>query len=254
MRFVVLGLCLLLAACAQGPKGPQAKYRTIGVISTMGDQFHHRQVSRTTASDEKTSPLQAWAIDQYVTNQASALLGKRYQVRPVTFPAGAFAPNKIHFPDEKSPQHETRRPIEQVVREQVKPQGLDAYVVFTRGFAPFADTKHIVRGVGVTKADRLAEGLTYLHALYWVTVIDGKTFKIVGDAKAPAVAGLEKPQGAAADVPAVINGPARPTEASFAVESLARLSGARQDRLKREVQELLVESLPDSLRAAKLLD
>lgn len=253
MRFVVVGLCLLLAACASGPKGPQGKYRTIGVISAMGDQFHHRQVSRA-ASDEKTSPLQPWAIDAFVTAQAGALLAKRYQVRPVTAPAGAFAPDKIHFPGERSPQNETRRPIEEVVRAEVQPQGLDAYVVLTRGFAPFADTKQIVRGVGVAKADRLAEGLTYLHALYWITVIDGGTFRIVGDAKALPVAGLEKPQGAAADLPAVINGPAKPTDAAFAVDSLTHLSPARQDRLKRELQELLVDSLPDSLRAVKLLD
>lgn len=118
MRFVVLSLCLLLAACGSGPKEPQGKYRTIGVISAMGDQFHHRQVSRA-ASDKKTSPLQPWAIDAFDAAQAGALLAKRYQVRPVTAPADAFVPDKIHFPGERSPQNETRRPIEEVVRAEV---------------------------------------------------------------------------------------------------------------------------------------
>jgi hypothetical protein len=253
---ISLGLAvLMLGACASSPKAPKSVIRTVGVISAIGDQFHQRQIGRAAKeSDETTSPLQPWEIDTFVVEQASTLLGKRYKVSKVTHRPGAFAPDKIHFPDEKSPRGDSRRPIEEVVRAEAKPQGLDAYVVITRGFAPFADTKQVVRGLGVAKGNGVAENRAYLHALYWMTVIDGRSFKIIGDLKAPPL--KEAPRSAGSEVgPAVvIDGPNLPIDARFATDNLTRLTLDRQRHLKTELHTLLGESLPMSLAAVKLLD
>jgi len=255
-RSIVVGLAiLLLGACASSPKAPKPVIRTVGVISAIGDQFHQRQIGRAAKdSDETTSPLQPWEIDAFVVEQASALLGKRYKVSKVTHRPGAFAPDKIHFPDEKSPRGDNRRPVEEVVRTEAKPQGLDAYVVITRGFAPFADTKQVVRGLGVAKGNGVAENRAYLHALYWMTVVDGRSFNIIGDLKAPPLKEPPRPPGSAVEPVAVIDGPNLPTDPRFATDNLTRLTLDRQRRLKTELHTLIGESLPMSLAAVKLLD
>jgi hypothetical protein len=256
LRGIVVGLAvLLLGACGQSPRTPKPVIRTVGVISAIGDQFHQRQIGRAAAeSDEKISPLQPWEIDAFVVEQASALLAKRYQVTKVSHRPGAFAPDKIHFPDEKSPRGDSRRPVEEVVRTEAKPQGLDAYVVITKGFAPFADTKQVVRGLGVAKGNGVAENRAYLHALYWLTVVDGRSFKIIGDLKAPPLKEPPRPPGSAIESVAVIDGPNLPTDSRFATDNLTRLTPDRERRLRTELHTLLGDSLPMSLAAVKLLD
>jgi hypothetical protein len=246
-------IALVLVGCAQkGP--PRPVIRTVGVISAIGDTFHHERISRnSTGGDSKTSSLQGWDIDEYVVAQAGALLGRKYQVRPVAHARGAFAPDKIHFPDEKSP-GTRRRPIEEVVRREAKPQGLDAYVVLTRGFVPVAGTQQVARGLGLAKAEGgMAENRAYLHAVYWVTVVNGRNFRIIGDAKAPVLNGLPQ-AGDAAGETALIGAPSVPTDSTFAADSLTALSSERRHRLRVALQKLIADSLPDALQAAKLLD
>jgi hypothetical protein len=244
-------LVLVLGACAQ-PKGP--KIRTVGVISAIGDQFHHERISRnSTGSDTKVSSLQGWNIDEFAAAEAGKLLGAKYQVRPVAHARGAFAPDKIHFPEESKP-GSRRRPIQEVVRTEAKPQGLDAYVVLTRGYVPVAGTQQVARGLGLAKAEGgMAENRAYLHAVYWVTVVDGRSFKIIGDAKAPMVNGLPQPSDSGPE-PVLISAPVMPTENAFAADSLGALSSDRRARLRVALTKLIADSLPGSLQAARLLD
>src|SRR5262245_10061096 len=60
-------------------------FKTIGVISTLGDTLHHVYVGSTAftnaASDEQVAE---WKIDAFVVAEFTSQLGGRYEVRPVT--------------------------------------------------------------------------------------------------------------------------------------------------------------------------
>ena len=91
-------------------------------------------------------------IDDLIVG-ASALLGRRFQLQPVTYPRASFAAR-----DRNSPfalVNMTRDdPIKELVRNQVTPQGLDAYVVITAATSPYGSRGRTVAGSASSTARR----------------------------------------------------------------------------------------------------
>lgn len=228
--------------------------KTIGVISAVGDTFYQASIGFTVfGNDEKAFPIANWGVDDFVVERLSALLRRRYDVRRVAYAGGAFAEDKIYFPYEGGLFGDNRRPIEQVVREEVGSHGLDAYVVVTKSFSRYGATNQTVRGLGAVKSSAFANTGVSLHALYWITVIDGRDFKVIGDIRAPSIIERSTMEMLARITP-IINGPHWGTDPGFATQPLNTMTPQMQGTLRNDLQKLLADSFTRALREVRLLD
>jgi hypothetical protein len=74
-----------------------------------------------------------------MVGKVRTLLGRRFEVRPVTYRRAAFAKGSWGG-------------IGAMVREGVTPAPVDAYVVITRGFSQLGATNQSVSGLGILEA------------------------------------------------------------------------------------------------------
>src|SRR5262245_53461876 len=68
------------------------KARTVGVISAVGSTFALQKVGITVFGNELNEvPITVWGLDDAVASRLSALLTKRFTVKRIAVPPGAFA-------------------------------------------------------------------------------------------------------------------------------------------------------------------
>jgi hypothetical protein len=188
MRALSLVLLLVLAACAK-PVAPTVagNYKTIGVASTLGRTVTLKEVGLTVfGNSESNLDSDAWGIDDAIARETARLLARRYDARAV--PLDPAALGKTHFPGEGSI-FGSSRPVGEALRDVLGGQGLDAYVLVVPRAAKLGTSNQWLGGLGLLKAYGGAFGLRGsdydLYALYYVSVFDGKTFELIGDARAP---------------------------------------------------------------------
>jgi hypothetical protein len=185
MKTVVtmLGAALLLAvgACAtvEAPTPTAQGFKTVGVISAIGDELTLTRAGLTGLDNAHTSySIEQWGIDDLIVGRTRALLSKRFQVQPVTYRRAAFAARERASPitvvnllrDD---------PIKELVRTEASPQGLDAYVVITKATSDYGNRGRTIAGVGIVKQDSVLGSYAQLHALYVIRVVDGHDFKVI---------------------------------------------------------------------------
>src|SRR5262245_51187236 len=99
-RSVVVILLLLVVGGCTGMAGVAApetakaveKARTVGVISAVGDKFALQKVGITVFGNELNEvSVGSWGLDDAVASRASAVLSKRFTVKRIAVPEGAFA-------------------------------------------------------------------------------------------------------------------------------------------------------------------
>jgi hypothetical protein len=173
-RSVVVALLLLVGGCAGGFGAPSVEAtktigqaRTVGVISAVGSKFALQKMGITVFGNELNEvAVDAWGIDDAVVNKVGALLNRRYAVRRVTYPKGAFADSED---------------LQGVVRRIAAAQKFDLYVIVTRASAPFGSSNQIVTGLGMIEAGGVInpDNVT-LFAVSTVHVYDGRTFERLG--------------------------------------------------------------------------
>jgi hypothetical protein len=241
-------LSLLLAALAAGCAGVEgvSKLSTaarIGVISAIGDDFTLTKAGFTgTDGSSRHASIEAWGIDDLVVARIGAALAPRFQIQPVTYPRAAFV-----APDPTSPFRAARlldsrdNRIAELVRTQVTPQGLDAYVVVTKAAASYGSRSGQVTGLGVIQHVAIFGSSAQLHALYTVTVVDGHTLNVIGKRTAA-------PSGEAELFR--LAGPSREIGADLLS---AADNPAVSDQLKAAIVELIDLSLGKTLQDLHLL-
>ena len=116
-------LALLLSACA-GLDAKRAEklqsVRTVGIISAFAETFHARKLGL--IGNELTKfPIASWGIDDAAEAKVRALVGQRYEVRPVTYRRAAIA---------------SEPPPGGPIRPHVSTQGLDAYILLRAEMSP----------------------------------------------------------------------------------------------------------------------
>src|SRR4051794_12382860 len=177
-RLILAVLLLLLpAGCLTYSVSPGklSGIKTVGVVSALENKFTFKTVGYTVfGNDEKEVPInEPLGIDDFIAEQMTQMLGSRYDVRPVTYRKSAFPP-----------EGETK----QALRNDVTPQGLDAYVVVTPASSPYGYTNQSVVGLGIVSGHVRPFSLSLqhqLHALYFVSVYDGHTLERIGVARPP---------------------------------------------------------------------
>jgi len=239
-------LAMIASGCAtmEQPATKLQAVKSVGIISAIGDDFTMTRTGLTAASDaDRHASIEAWGIDDMVTVRIGAQLGQRFQVQAVTYRRAAFAAG-----DQASPFTVSRLTsgrdsrIADLVRGQVSPQGLDAYVVVTKATSAYGSRGRSVRGIGILTHVAMFGSSAHLHALYTVTVIDGHTLKVIDKNTALPVGSSELFR---------LAGPSRAVADDLL---LAAQNPSGSDQLKAAAIDLIDRSLGKILQDLRLVD
>jgi hypothetical protein len=177
---VVVSLLLVLGGCAgmAGVAAPETtkaveKARTVGVISAVGSTFALQKVGITVFGNELNEvPIGSWGLDA-VANRVSAVLGKRFTVKRIAVPQGAFdaSDNPAAFSDPNAT-------LQATVRKLARSANCDLYIVVTRAGTSFSGTNQFVAGIGMVEGGGVInpDNVT-LFAVTAVHLYDGRTFE-----------------------------------------------------------------------------
>jgi hypothetical protein len=238
LRIALIGGVLLLSGWA-GLGGAAAEtaqgIRRIGIISAVGDKFYVRTLGYLVfGNDLATVPI-SWGIDDLITSRARTILGKRFEVRPVSYQRAAIA-NSGGW----------GQSLADTLRSSASSNGVDAYVVVLGNVSQLGATNQYVGGLGVLTSGVIGRE-SVVHALYSVTVIDAHQFNQLGFA---AASPLDHSLGAALGfVGCGIHGPCRKIDPSLVPASS---NPAEVAKLRGVVVELIEKSLPDTLARVQL--
>lgn len=182
---VALMLLLVCMASAAGQTPPAKKatgLKTVGVISVIGDRFTVRQLGFTVFGNEENEvAIDAWGIDEAVAAKATAVLGKRYSVKRIPHPKGAFTayekPTSTLFRDLDGE-------LQAVVRKVAAAHNCDLYLVVTKTSAPIGSTNQYISGLGILAGGFGPTAGTLLYALSAVRLYDGRTFAVLAEKRA----------------------------------------------------------------------
>lgn len=237
-------LALLLGACtsidAAAPKLQDVK--TVGIVSAVGDEFTLTKAGLTGFENSaRTFSIKAWGLDDLIVRHVGALLGPRWQVRPVTYRRAALATVERDSP---VPLSNLLRddPIEKLVRTEISPQELDAYVVITKATSGYGSRAKTVAGVGMINHDAALDSYHEIHALYAIRVIDGHDLKVIDKRSAAPLNNTEMIR---------LEGPSREVDASLQPADNGTLPN---DKLKDAIIDLIERSLPTTLQDLRLVD
>jgi len=239
MRMIGAGcvLALLLAACATVTvdQSQIGNVRRVAIISALGDRFTVKKLGVTIfGNEERDFPIDAWGIDDAVVAMVRGVVGKRFEVRPATYQRSAFLVS-----DNSGPK------VADAVRRSFATQDIDAFIVVTKGISSIGDSNSLfVSGLGMLEGDSILVHTTNVYAIYWVTVVDGHRFTVIGNMAAWSI-------GQSLSAMSAVHGPNREVDASLRPSTLDAAANAK---LREVVIDLLQQNLPGTLQNLKILD
>ncbi len=192
VSLTVIALSLMLTACSTLEAGGSKlkSVRTVGIVSAVGNELDatHAGLNGFDNDDQRFS-IASWKLDDLIVKLASAEIGNRFEVRPVSYDRAAFDA----YPDAESPitlVNMTREDsIKNLLRTKVSPQSLDAYVVIVRAKSAAGSSLRKVEGIGTIRNQMALGSYDQIYALYEVRIYDGRTFELI---KRRAAAPLEE--------------------------------------------------------------
>jgi hypothetical protein len=230
-------ILLLSNAAAAAFESREEKLRAIkniGIVSALGDQFTFVRGGLTGLDNSiRSVPIGRWGLDDLIVQQATVVLNGRFQVMPVSYPRTTFA--AVNESPIKPLEFVRGDPFKKLVQTEVTPQGLDAYVVITKTRMNFGAGSRKVEGVGLVTYKTVLETYSQIHALYEIRVVDGKTFDVIAKMVAQPTDNLTNVKMA---------GPSQPFDGGFSSST----SDTQDENLHRAVVDLIVRSLPSTLR------
>ena len=210
--------------------------KTVGIVSAIGEEMSLTQAGLTALGNAGQSvSISAWGLDELIVQQATKLLSGRFRVQAVSYRRAAFAAVRDSA---VAPVNLLRSdPFKELVRGDVAPQGLDAYIVVTRAKSKLGNGRN-VEGVGLAQYRTLLADYGLIHALYEVRVIDGKSFDVI-----------EKRAAAPLDNTGMMRlaGPSGPVDETFE-------GPAASEKLRSAIADLITRSLPVTLGDMHLID
>ncbi|UWU79880.1 hypothetical protein N2603_15845 [Bradyrhizobium huanghuaihaiense] len=210
--------------------------KSVGIVSAIGEEMSLTRAGLTGLGNTAQSlSISAWGLDELIVQQATKLLSGRFRVQPVNYRRAAFAAVRDSA---VTPVNLLRSdPFKELVRSDVVPQGLDAYIVITRARSKLGNGRN-VEGVGLAQYRTLLADYGLIHALYEVRVIEGKSFDVI-----------EKRAAAPLDNTGTLRlaGPSGPIDETFE-------GPAASERLRAAIADLITRSLPVTLGDMHLID
>lgn len=188
MRCAALLLSFLfLTACSTQPisLGKQEQYKRVGILSAMGDRFSTNAVGVMVFGNEQKSQELELGLDDILTQQAQQILSKQYDVVDLTKYRTDFLRTEKYWPGQQGAFAPDRPMTQDVVRNLMGAEHLDAYIILTPASASVRGTNQGVGGIGIVKLQRpIGADEFLLHTAYIVSVIDGKDYSFSGDMRA----------------------------------------------------------------------
>jgi hypothetical protein len=216
--------------------------KTVGIISAVGGEMSFARAGLTGLNNNPSQsfPIGSWGLDDMIVQQATTALNGRFQVQPIRYNRAAFAAVKD---SPVAPVNLVRGdPFKKLVRTEMSPQGLDAYIVITKAKSNFGRGGRKVEGIGFITYCTLLSSYNQIHALYEIRVFDGKTFEVI-----------EKRAAAPLENSGTMNltGPSQLVDETFAPNIG---DPSRNEKLHGAITDLIVQSLPSILSDMHLAD
>jgi hypothetical protein len=215
--------------------------KTVGIISAVGDEMSFARMGLTGLNNSSQSfPIGSWGLDDLIVQQATAALSGGFQVQPVSYQRAAFVAIKD---SPVAPVNLVRSdPFKKLLQTEVTPQGLDAYIVITKAKSNFGSGARKVEGIGFISYGTLLASYSQIHALYEISVFDGKTFDVIEKMAAQPLDNAER---------IGLTGPSRLVDESFSPDAG---DPARNENLHAAITDLIARSLPSTLSDLHLAD
>lgn len=248
----LLAVCLSLSACASDRLDATqiAGFKKVAVISVAAEKLTLTEVALTAFGNDKSEgDIAAWGIDRHLNDLLTAQLKQRYQVVPVRYRPSDFSDDKITQPLGGGIDYWA--PLGDAVRTHVAGQpgtaGIDAYIVAVRTTSPVEDTNQYAVGFGVARRYAILTHRYYLHALYQLVIIDGRSFKPLRT-----IAQYDESPGLFNSA-SMAYGPTEKVDNSYWADSFAQLSPVQRDKIRRGLVKLVDDSLVGFLTRGGLL-
>ncbi|RZN07088.1 hypothetical protein CWO91_28675 [Bradyrhizobium genosp. SA-3] len=241
IAFLWIGLaaaCVALGAAAafETRTSRLQAIKTVGIVSAIGEEMSLTQAGLTGLGNTgQNVPISAWGLDEMIVQQATRLLSGRFRVQPVNYRRAAFAAIRDSA---VAPVNLLRSdPFKELVRSDVNPQGLDAYIVITRAKSKLGNGR-AVEGIGFAEYRTLLANYGLIHALYEIRVIEGKSFDVIEKRAAAPLdnTGTMRIAGPSGAIDDTFDGP------------------ASSERLRAAIADLITRSLPVTLGDMHLID
>jgi hypothetical protein len=240
-QWLTVALSILTGACASVGSVPAKLQgvKTVGVISAIADELTITP-SGLTGIDaaDRTIPIASWGLDDMVASRINTVLAPRFQMQNLVYQRETFAHPQAHS---AVPVVDLLReaPVKALVRTEVLPRGLDAYVVVTKATTRFGSRGHIVSGVGIIDGNTLLTRYAEVYALYMIWVIDGHSFELIDKKSASPLDNSEVIR---------LTGPSRKIDPALLAGDLAT-----SDQVRAAVTDLVTRSLEATLRDLRLV-
>ena len=155
------------------------KIKTVAIISTIGETFMFEHVRASpfewiASPDTSFLEISDWGVDDLVNRDASAVLSKRFAVKPVKYEEGDF-------------DTWTWSSLFHTIRELPLPEDdIDAYVLILRDWRPdeIGHSVHEVAGLGMYSRDPVGGARAGIFAAYRIAIIDAHTYEVLASREA----------------------------------------------------------------------
>jgi hypothetical protein len=149
----------------------------LGVIVSVGDEFMVKKIGLNPfANNELVVPIESWGLDDLVFARVRAAVPAGVAIRRIPSSKSAFQPREDlkHrlFRDLKAELVDNMRQITNGTNCQ-------RYILVSKSISRFNESSHTVRGIGIIDLDVPLRHQTYLFALSYIRVFDGRDFSII---------------------------------------------------------------------------
>ena len=119
-------------------------------------------------------PIDAWGLDNLVVERVRAAAGSGVVVRRITPTNGAFDSYKSGIPLFGQTDENSKALVEQAAGQA----HCERYIVVTRAVSQWSGNQN-VSGIGVVNTGAPLLSTTFVFAVVWITVHDGRTFEVL---------------------------------------------------------------------------
>jgi hypothetical protein len=149
----------------------------LGVIVSVGDEFMTKKIGLNPfGNDEAVVSIESWGLNDLAFARVRAAVPAGVIVRRIPYTKSAFPPREESkfqlFRDRKAE-------LADLMRQITNGTQCRRYILVSKSISKFRESAHTVRGIGIVDLDIPVGRRTYLFALSFIRVFDGRDFSII---------------------------------------------------------------------------
>ena len=119
-------------------------------------------------------PIESWGLDDLVVARVRAAAGARFAVRRIAYASDAF--ETFDHPEKRVPKYFDEG-LKTIMETVTRSDQCERYFLVLKGAAEFGGTNQVIKGMGIVNRGFAALNTTFLHALSYIMVFDGRTYE-----------------------------------------------------------------------------